>query len=51
MFPDVSGSKGSIGTSSNLATLHPPFGKVEPNIILLGYLVELFGSTFPKGGH
>jgi hypothetical protein len=25
---------------------NPPFGKVEPNILLLLF----FGSTFPKGG-
>jgi len=34
MFPVVSGSEGSIGTSSNLATLQPHLGLVEPIIWL-----------------
>jgi len=48
----VSGSEGSKELPGNLATLHPPLGKVEPNIIFTWlFSGAFFGSTFPKGGY
>ena len=49
MFPYMSGSEGSKELPDNLATSHPPLGKVEPNITFSWLFSGAFlAPPFPK---